>query len=430
LGPTTPVRCSETMAAERKMTPYEFWNKIGCPKKIVAPMVDHSDLAFRMLTRKYGADLVYTQMYNANAFTNSREIRDGNFTTCAEDRPLIFQLAGHDPEVMLQAALMVEDRCDAVDINLGCPQGIAKRGRYGAFLMDEVDLLVEIVSTMVAGLKVPVTCKVRVYDDFDRTLRLCEALVNAGASMLCVHGRTREEKGQLVKHVNWAYIARIKSHFAQRSPPVPIVANGGIENMGDVYTCIAQTGVDGVMSSEAILEDPALFYCPRGTSRTYAGTPLPALPVPPAHLLGRAEEFLHMCEKYPVWHMKCVRSHVMKMLYRYICVHTELRDIIVLSVTLPAYLEVCHHLRTLMQQAGRGHDQYSCSWYRRYRQSLEVSEGGADVVVQKQLFNQKEKMLDLQTSFLHAPDEGEDVWGLTGEEGAEGGGGIFASMFD
>lgn len=241
-----------------KLTPYEFWEKIGRPKKVVAPMVDHCELAYRMQTRKYGADLVYTQMYNANAFVCSKEIR-ASLKLCPEDRPLIVQFAGHDPDMLLQAAQFVDGQCDAVDLNLGCPQGIAKRGRYGAFLMDEVDLLVEIVSTLVKGLSVPVTCKVRIYKDYDRTIHLCEALVNAGASLLTVHGRTREEKGQLVGQVDWATIKRIKEHFANRAVPVPIIANGGIECLQDVYRCIETTGADGVMSSEGILENPAMF---------------------------------------------------------------------------------------------------------------------------------------------------------------------------
>ncbi len=125
--------------------------------------------------------------------------------------------------------------------------------------MDEVDLLVEIVSTMVKGLSIPVTCKVRIYKDYDRTINLCEALVNAGASLLTVHGRTREEKGQLVREPDWQTIARIKQHFANRAVPVPIIANGGIECLEDIERCIAVTGADGVMSSEGILENPALF---------------------------------------------------------------------------------------------------------------------------------------------------------------------------
>jgi tRNA-dihydrouridine synthase 1 len=125
--------------------------------------------------------------------------------------------------------------------------------------MDEVDLLVDIVSTLSKGLSIPVTCKVRIFKDYEKTIHLCESLVNAGASLLTVHGRTREEKGQLVGEVDWQTIARIKKHFANRPVPIPIIANGGIDCLADVDRCIAATGADGVMSSEGILENPALY---------------------------------------------------------------------------------------------------------------------------------------------------------------------------
>jgi tRNA-dihydrouridine synthase 1 len=237
--------------------PFKFWRQLGSPRKVVAPMVDHSDLPYRMMVRKYGADLVYTQMFNANIFAQSKEYRKTNFATCPEDRPLVVQFAGHDPATLLKAAKKVEHLCDAVDLNLGCPQNIAKRGRYGAFLMEELDLLAEIVSTLSKGLKIPVFCKTRIYKDFDMSIRLYETLVNAGASLLTIHGRTREEKGQWVREADWGMIARIKKHFAGR---VPIIANGGIESLDDVHRCIQHTGADGVMSSEAILENPSLYY--------------------------------------------------------------------------------------------------------------------------------------------------------------------------
>lgn len=114
-----------TSGIRSKTEAYDFFNNIlRKPRYIVAPMVDHSELSYRMLTRKYGADLCYTQMLNSNMF----EHRSDLFETCAEDRPLIVQFAGHDPNQMLKAAKLVEDQCDAVDVNLGCPQGIAKRG--------------------------------------------------------------------------------------------------------------------------------------------------------------------------------------------------------------------------------------------------------------------------------------------------------------
>lgn len=244
----------------RKKLPYDFWREIGSPRFVVAPMVDNSDLAFRMQTRRYGAELTFTQMLNSNMFVQSKECRANLFEVCPEDRPLFTQIAGHDPQTMLAAAKLVEDHCDAVDINLGCPQSIAKRGRYGAFLMEELELLDQIVRTMVNGLKIPVTCKTRIYkDDFETSIRLCETLVNAGASVLTIHGRTRDEKGCFVGACDWDMIRRIKEHFAKKEIPIPIIANGGIENLDDVLRCLEYTKADAVMTSEAILENPAIF---------------------------------------------------------------------------------------------------------------------------------------------------------------------------
>jgi tRNA-dihydrouridine synthase 1 len=79
-------------------------------------MVDHSGLAYRMLCRRYGAELVYTQMFSAHCFVESAEYRKSNFQTCPEDRPLIVQFCGNDPQMILRAARYVENDCDAVDI--------------------------------------------------------------------------------------------------------------------------------------------------------------------------------------------------------------------------------------------------------------------------------------------------------------------------
>lgn len=70
-----------------------------------------------------------------------KSYKQDNFSTCLEDRPLIVQFCGNDPDIMLDAAQMVENECDAVDINLGCPQGIARRGQYGSFLLENPELI-------------------------------------------------------------------------------------------------------------------------------------------------------------------------------------------------------------------------------------------------------------------------------------------------
>lgn len=349
-SPSSPSSSSSFSSSSNKASGYKFFERIGSPKYVTAPMVDHSGLSYRMLTRTYGATLVYTQMFSSNCFAQSQIVRDQLFQTCPEDRPLIVQFAGHDPEMLLAAAKYVEDHCDAVDINLGCPQGIAKRGRYGAFLMEELGLLHDIVSTLVAGLKIPVTCKTRIYrNDFERSILLCETLVNAGASMLTIHGRSRNEKGSLVAEADWTMIQRIKAHFAGR---VPIIANGGIETLDDVHRCIEMTGVDGVMSSEAILENPALF-ANNNQQKTMAEL---------------ADEYLQMVEKYPHGSsMKSVRQHIMKFCYKYFVRHVDLRDRAGDAKTLEQYQAV---IAELLQRVGDSDAEYTESWYRRHRSNM------------------------------------------------------------
>ncbi|EDQ92705.1 uncharacterized protein MONBRDRAFT_22612 [Monosiga brevicollis MX1] len=230
-----------------------FW-RLPTPRLVVAPMVDQSELAWRMLCRRKGAVLCYTPMFNSKVFVRDASYRKRMFKAIEGDRPLVVQFCGDDAATLLEAAKHVEPYCDAISLNCGCPQGIARRGHYGAFLQDEWELLAEIVSTLSKNLSIAVECKIRIHDDAERTLAYAKMFEAAGCDLLTVHGRTREQKGTRTGLADWSLVKRIKEELK-----IPVVSNGNILYRADCLACLEETGVDGIMSSESNLSNPAMF---------------------------------------------------------------------------------------------------------------------------------------------------------------------------
>ena len=189
-----------------KLRGFAYFESLGSPKYHVAPMVDQSELAFRELCRRHGATLAYTPMIHARLFVESPKYRREIFSTSSSDRPLLAQFCANDPDILLEAATLIAPYCDGVDINFGCPQRIAKRGNYGAFLMDDWKTVDALIRALDESLPVPVTAKIRVYDDLETTLKYAKMVEAAGAQLIAVHGRTREQKRCADIRANWYVI--------------------------------------------------------------------------------------------------------------------------------------------------------------------------------------------------------------------------------
>jgi tRNA-dihydrouridine synthase 1 len=197
-----------------------------------------------------------TDDYHLSQLPNSDRHLDGN---PAFDRPLTVQFCSNDPEDFLRAAKHVAPFCDAVDLNLGCPQGIAKRGKYGAFLQEDWDLISRMIRKLHDELDVPVTAKMRVLETPEKTLAYAKTLLDAGASIITVHGRRREQKGHNTGLADWKMIRYLRENLPKETV---IFANGNILQHEDIATCLEATGADGVMSAEGNLYDPTIFSAP------------------------------------------------------------------------------------------------------------------------------------------------------------------------
>ncbi|KAG0381103.1 tRNA-dihydrouridine(16/17) synthase [NAD(P)(+)]-like protein [Mortierella sp. AD032] len=313
------AKCRQDHSFPPKLTTFDLYKSLGSPKYVVAPMVDQSELAWRILSRRYNADLCYTPMFNAKLFAKEEKYRDEHWTGLKDglggggpnDRPLIVQFCANDPEYLLQAALMVAPYCDAVDINLGCPQHIARRGHYGSFLMEDWPLISSLISTLHKHLPIPVTAKIRVFPEAEKTVAYAKMVVDAGAQILVVHGRLREMKGHLTGVADWEKIRLVREAVGHR---VPVIANGNILYHEDLARCMEQTGCDGVMSAEGNLYNPAIFT--------------------PGHPESwkLAEEYLSICDEHET-KLAYTRGHLFKIFRPSLVIHTDLRTDLGMATT-------------------------------------------------------------------------------------------------
>ena len=231
--------------------------EFGQKPVFLAPMEDVTDIGFRLLCKRYGASMVYTEFVSAEALVRSVKSTVNKLTISEEERPVGIQIYGRSVEDMVEAAKIVEEaKPDIIDINFGCPvKKVAGKGA-GAGMLQNIPLLLNITREVVKAVKLPVTVKTRLGWTQDDIIipTLAEQLQDCGISALTIHGRTRSQMYTGV--ADWNPIAEVK-----RNPriSIPIIGNGDICSPEDTKRAFDEYGVDAVMIGRATFGRPWIF---------------------------------------------------------------------------------------------------------------------------------------------------------------------------
>ena len=233
----------------------------------LAPMEDVTDIGFRMLCKRFGAAMVYTEFVSAEALVRDVKSTLRKLTISDEERPVGIQIYGRDVEAMVEAAKIVEQAGpDLIDLNFGCPvKKVAGKGA-GAGMLQDILLpdgtirpdakLLDITRRVVEAVHLPVTVKTRLGWNHEQLsiVPLAEQLQDCGIQALTIHGRTRSQ--MYTGEADWTLIGEVK-----RSPRIhiPIIGNGDIKSLDDADHAFDEYGVDAVMVGRATFGCPWFF---------------------------------------------------------------------------------------------------------------------------------------------------------------------------
>ena len=231
---------------------------LGDKPLLLAPMEDVTDIGFRLLCRKLGASMVYSEFVAADALVRMVNKSLQKLTVCDEERPVVIQIYGKDPIACRDAAQIVVETAhpDILDLNFGCPvKRVAGKGA-GAGMLQNVPMMLEITKAVVDAVNIPVTVKTRLGWDNDSKIivPLAEQLQDCGIEALTIHGRTRAQ--MYTGSADWTLIRDVKQNPRMR---IPIIGNGDLVTGDDAVRAFSEFGVDAAMVGRATFGRPWVF---------------------------------------------------------------------------------------------------------------------------------------------------------------------------
>jgi tRNA-dihydrouridine synthase B len=269
-------------------------------------MAGVSNPAFRLMARRFGAAMVYTEMISAKGLALGSKQTLRYTRRLPQESPLLFQLFGGEPESMLQAAALASSLgADALDLNMGCPVRKVRRQGAGSALLEDVGRAAEVMAAAVEGSSKPVSVKIRLGQFGDTTEQLVPRLVEAGAAVVTLHARTTEQR--FAGHADWAAIKRLASWC-----PVPVIGNGDVFSARDAVRMLTETGCAAVMIGRGAMGDPWIFG--RAAARLAGREPEAVTPRMKRHALFEHMELarelageghaLHFVRQFMMWYSR------------------------------------------------------------------------------------------------------------------------------
>lgn len=230
---------------------------LGDRPVFLAPMEDVTDIAFRLMCKKFGADMVYTEFVSSDALIRNVSKTQQKLTVAEDERPVAIQIYGREVEPMVGAAKICEvARPDILDINFGCPvKKVAGKGA-GSGMLRNIPLMLEITREVVKAVNIPVTVKTRLGWDNDSKIivDLAEQLQDCGIAALTIHGRTRSQ--MYTGEADWELIGQVKNNPRMH---IPIIGNGDVTSPEICKERFDTYGVDAVMIGRGSIGRPWIF---------------------------------------------------------------------------------------------------------------------------------------------------------------------------